>query len=68
MPMLNNYPPGVSGNEPQVGGGPDFYLKCSRCGEVFEDIDSASFHALDGVMEEIGCDNTWEIVPEGEAI
>ena len=70
---LSNYPPGVSGNEPQIAGTTEFYLRCTGCGEVFDSIDTASEHALDGLLGDLAgpetddCDNTWEIVPEGVA-
>lgn len=73
MSGLSNYPPGVSGNEPEIAGQPEHYLKCNGCGEVFSDLDVAAQHALDGLLGELDgpdtdpCDNTWEIVPEGVA-
>ena len=67
MPGLSNYPPGVSGNEPQIIGGPDFYLKCV-CGEVFEDINDAAVHISEpDVNHPDEFDTPFTIVPEGEA-
>ena len=33
---LSNYPPGVTGNEPQIAG----YSECPRCGASYEESDS----------------------------
>lgn len=63
---LSNYPPGVSGNEPQIVGAEDLYLVCV-CGEAFDEIQTAADHA-EVCGEQAG--DTWQfdIRPESEAM
>lgn len=76
MPQLSNYPPGVSGNEPQIVGsdreGPDapgFILNCCGCGEEFDTLQAAADHIMEGMSGPPGfgvCDEetTFQILPE----
>lgn len=67
MPSLSNYPPGVSGNEPQITGdhgGPSLYLRHDTCGEVFDTIETAADHMM---LDDCTEDNDWSIIPEGDA-
>jgi hypothetical protein len=63
---LSNYPPGVSGNEPQIAGGEDLYLVCV-CGEVFDIIEIAAEHA-ETCPEQGGDRWQFDIQPESEAL
>lgn len=69
MPGLSNYPPGVTGNEPQIAGGPDapgFILRCLGCGEDFDALQPAVDHIMAGMSGEHDCDEetTWQILPD----
>lgn len=45
MPIPSNYPPGVTGNEPQIAGEDvQFGLECLDCNELFLDIEEAAQH------------------------
>ena len=84
MPSPNNYPPGVSGNEPQIIGYGDepfdeqdydvpeevLYLVHVLCGEAFTDMRIAYDHAHSGDCESYkGQDlDQWSLVPESEAM
>lgn len=48
MPFTaSNYPPGVSGNEPQITGeSAEVGLVCQACGEGFDSLESAADHVL----------------------
>lgn len=75
MNALSNYPPGVSGNEPQITGEPDYLppsqggpdapgyiLRCVECGEDFDALQPAVDHITDG--ESCDEETTWMILPE----
>jgi hypothetical protein len=63
MPGLSNYPPGVSGNEPQITGGPDPddpILIHHPCGARFDDITLAGLHGLE-CKKGSGDNDDWSI-------
>ena len=72
MPGLSNYPPGVSGNEPQITGGedwpenpptgrsgpdaPGYIIVCLGCKEEFDALQPAVDHIIDGMVDDGTCD------------
>lgn len=73
MPSLSNYPPGVTGMEPQItGGDEDDIMLQHACGEVFEvnsqtDMTDAALHGLE--CEDGDQDNTdWSLITREMAI
>jgi hypothetical protein len=51
MPFgASNYPPGVTGREPQISGYGDdpvaLYLVCTSCGEAFDALETAREHEM----------------------
>lgn len=74
MPSLSNYPPGVSGNEPQITGEDDNYnmdevlkkLVCLDCGEAFDGTAEGVMYAE---AHESKCDGSSYIIQdESEAM
>jgi hypothetical protein len=71
----SNYPPGVTGNEPQITGEDDDmldlegeecndcpkYLVCRQCGEAFDSLDPAHDHQK---AADCGSWQGWDIQPE----
>lgn len=61
MGYLSNYPPGVTGNEPQITGGEDeIVLVHNPCGEVFDDLMFAALHGLE-CAEGSGDNDDWSL-------
>jgi hypothetical protein len=65
---LSNYPPGVSGNEPQIIGedAEKLYLVCA-CGEAFDELGIARQHVDDAKFFSDCGSNEFSVVPESEA-
>lgn len=82
MPTPSNYPPGVSGNEPEITGygdepfdvsdyDQDFYIVHKPCGEAFDDLKIGHRHANSGDCpnyEKADDLDDWSILPESEVI
>jgi hypothetical protein len=62
MPNLSNYPPGVSGNEPQINPGDEdeILFEHNPCGEVFDDVHLAALHGLE-CPEGTGDNDDWAL-------
>jgi hypothetical protein len=66
MPGLSNYPPGVSGNEPQIAGEEEKLFLVCECGEAFDTIEDAWEHLEVDGDEDHDC--SFKILPESEAM
>ena len=61
MPTPSNYPPGVTGNEPQITGADDeVVLVHSPCGEFFDNLDIAGLHGIE-CPEGSGANDDWRL-------
>lgn len=66
MPILSNYPPGVTGNEPQINPGAqpgdedEILFQHNACGEVFDDKTIAALHGLE-CSEGTGDNDDWAL-------
>jgi hypothetical protein len=69
--MANNYPPGVTGNEPEIAGSNDEVIGyCPDCGKRTLELIEETAQDADGQYKRIGtcpgCDNLVYLIRQGQ--